>query len=302
MITNISQLGINISEEKLQLVELNCTSGNCYLENIDEEYFEEVIDTETKESKFINILQNAFNEIILRKSVISKKVSVSLPLSFFKTFEIPVEEKLTAADLNEYLKWEFSKLYPTLSEENFVIQSYVTNNSNNQIAFVFALEKSVLKIIRKFCVRNNLILKNVDNSNIASSVFLQNQPDKDKQLSVFIDNHRVSIILFSKGKFQFYKQKEYKSISELALLTKDIYNEVKERYLKYYTVSAFTLWGNVYSDKLKEQLEKTLELTAQTINPFQKIKTETDIANKKITAENPWKFSSAMGMALRFVL
>ena len=109
VITN--QLGLNITEEKLQLVELNYTGNSCYLENIDEEYFEELISSETKEAKFIYILQNAFNEIILRNPINANKVSVSLPLSFFNTFEIPAEQNLTGSDFDEYLEWEFQNYF-----------------------------------------------------------------------------------------------------------------------------------------------------------------------------------------------
>jgi Tfp pilus assembly PilM family ATPase len=301
-ITN--QLGLNITEEKLQLVELNYTENSCYLENIDEEYFEELITADTKEAKFIYILQNAFNEIILRNPINSIKVSVSLPLSFFNTFEIPAEQNLTSTDFDEYLEWEFSKLYPGLFKESFTIQSHVaaTNKNNENLnAFVYIISKSTLKIIHKFCVRNNLQLKNVDNSHIASTAFLQLKQTEEKQLSIFIDNHRISIILYSGNKFLYYKQKEHKSISEIPLLAKDIYDEIKERYLKFDNPTTFILFGNIHSEKLKDDLEKTLELTAQTINPFEKIKTATGFSDNKFYKESPLKFSSATGMALRLV-
>ncbi len=302
MSANVNQLGFNITEEKLQVVELNYTGNDCYLEIIDEEFFEELLTEEIKEAKFIYILQNAFNEIILRNSINSKKVSISLPLSFFKTFEIPAEQNLTDTDFNKYLEWEFSKLFPGLVKDNFSIQSYVTNSDRNNFdlnAFVYIISKSTLKMIHKFCVRNNLLLKNIDNTHIASSIFLTlNQPN-EKQLSVFVDNHRVSLILYSDSKFLYYKQKEQKSISEIPLLAKDIYDEIKERFLQTNDIKSFTLFGNIYSDKLKNELEQTLGLTAQTVNPFEQLKTTDDFSDNKFYEENPLKFSSATGMALR---
>lgn len=302
-ITN--QLGLNITEEKLQIVELNYTDDGCYLENIDEEYFEELISAETKEAKFIYILQNAFNEIILRNPINANKVSVSLPLSFFNTFEIPTEQNLTGSDFDEYLEWEFSKLYPGLYKENFVIQSYVTKSDKNDDdslnAFVYVISKSILKIIHKFCVRNDLHLKNIDNTHIASTAFLRLKHNQEKQLSLFIDNHRVSVILHSNNQFLYYKQKEHKSVAEISLLVKDIFNEVNERYFKFDSPKSILLFGNIYSEKLKNELEKTLELSIQTVNPFEQLKTTLDLSENKFYEENNIKFSSATGMALRLV-
>ncbi len=302
MSANINQLGINITEEKLQIVELNYTDNNCYLEIIDEEYFEELLNSDIKEAKFIYILQNAFNEIILRNSLNSNKVSVSLPLSFFKTFEIPAEQNLTDSDFNNYLDWEFSQLFPGLFKENYSIQSYVTDSDRNNLelnAFVYVISKSILKAIHKFCVRNNLHLKSIDNTHIASTTFLKLNPPTEKQISIFVDNHRISLILYSDGKFLYYKQKEQKSISEIPLLAKDIYSEIKERYLHTDDIKSFILFGNIYSEKLKSELEQTLELTAQILNPFEQLKTTNNFSDNKFYKENPLKFSSATGMALR---
>ena len=190
-------------------------------------------------------------------------------------------------------------------KENFVIQSYVTsadsNEKENLNAFVYVVSKSILKIIHKFCVRNDLQLKNIDNTHIAATAFLQLKQIQEKQLSLFIDNHRISIMLYSNNKFLYYKQKEHKSIAEIPLLVKDLYNEVSERYLKFNSPQSVMLFGNIYSEKLKGELEKTLGLPIQTVNPFEQLKTTSDISENKFYEENNTKFSSATGMALRLV-
>ena len=68
----ISQFGLNITENQIQFVEIAKDENHIILENVDEEFFEESINDETKEPKFIHILQNAFNEIILRKPLFVK--------------------------------------------------------------------------------------------------------------------------------------------------------------------------------------------------------------------------------------
>jgi len=79
-----NQVGINISNTSIQLVEISNKQSKVYLENVDEEFFEESLDLNLKEPKFIHILQNAYNEIILRKPLLTSKVLISLPINFFK--------------------------------------------------------------------------------------------------------------------------------------------------------------------------------------------------------------------------
>ena len=86
MSTLTNQTGLSITEDKVQLVEIISKENTFYLENVDEEYFEESLFENTKESKFIHILQNAFNEIILRKPLTSGKISITIPPSFFLKF------------------------------------------------------------------------------------------------------------------------------------------------------------------------------------------------------------------------
>ena len=56
-----NQIGLNITEERLQLIEIVFENNEYLIENVDEEYFEELISENTKDGKFIFVLQNAFN-------------------------------------------------------------------------------------------------------------------------------------------------------------------------------------------------------------------------------------------------
>ena len=50
---------------------------------------------------------------------------------------------------------------------------------NIPTAIVFAIDKKYLKMLHKFCVRNNLILKYIDNAHIASNTFLKYENKND---------------------------------------------------------------------------------------------------------------------------
>ncbi|MCW8849426.1 MAG: hypothetical protein OQJ81_05545, partial [Melioribacteraceae bacterium] len=196
-----NQLGLSLSESKIQLVEIVNKENSVYLENVDEEYFEEPIDSDTKEAKFIHILQNAFNEIILRKPVSSSKISVGLPPHYFKAFELPIDKNLTKNDVNEYIKWEISKLFPSY-KSTFSFQKIILNTPNYEQykkMLVFAIDQNFLKRIHKFCTRNNLKLQFVDNVHIAVVTLVVENNSAKNILSVFIEDNHISSLLFSKG-------------------------------------------------------------------------------------------------------
>jgi Tfp pilus assembly PilM family ATPase len=117
-----NRIGLSIFEDRINLVEIIKEDQDYCVKNVDEEFFEEIISEKTKEAKYIHILQNAFNEILLRKSLTSQLLSVGLSPSNFKIFQIPTDKNLTKNDLKEYIKWEITKLFPTFGEDYFTFQ------------------------------------------------------------------------------------------------------------------------------------------------------------------------------------
>jgi len=299
-----NQLGLNITEEKLQLVEIAYKNNTFVLENVEEEYFDEALTFNTKKTKFIHILQNAYNEIVLRTSITTDKVSISLPLNFFKTFELPIDQNLNNNDLVEYIGWEFSQLFPKNKKDEFSFQPYIVKENNDctvQRSVIYSISKSILKLLHKFCVRNNLQLVNVDNSHIAATTFIQANEASENQLSIFLDSNKISVALFNNNHLLYYKQKDYYVISEIAKTVKQIYNEILERNLIISSISKFFLSGNALSDELIKNIEHELDLTSELIIPFTQIPISPNFTNRKYLNGNSTKFSSAAGMAIRLV-
>ena len=297
-------IGLNITEEKLQLVEIIYKESEFVVESIEEEYFEEVLSQDIKETKFIHILQNAYNEIVLRNFINTDKVSISLPLNYFKTFELPVDKNLIQSDLNEYVEWEFVQLFPHLNKDEYAFQPITSNeedDSESLRTFVYCIPKSILKILHKFCVRNNLLLLNVDNSHIAATTFLQLGKSTKEQLSIYIDSLKVSAILFKENQFVFQKQIKYKVISDIPIVVKQIYDEIIKRNLISSSLSNFFVSGNTLSKELINKLENDLNLKAKSILPFEKISVSQKITKEEYLNDNAAKFSSATGMAIRLV-
>ncbi len=298
-----NQVGINISNTSIQLVEISNKQSKVYLENVDEEFFEESLDLNLKEPKFIHILQNAYNEIILRKPLLTSKVLISLPLNFFKIYEIPVDKNLTKNDLIEYLSWEFSKLFPTENIKDYSFQKIILETPTYQPFMrymIFVIKKDLLKRIFKFCVRNNLILKSIDISHISANSILAYNNSPLNCFSLWIDEKNISAIYIVNSNIVFSKSKNYLNISEVTFTLKDFFSEIENRNLMKNKISEIFFIGSTISNELINSINITCSCNLKRINPFDELKL--DISHRKNSANlNSTKFNAALGMALRLI-
>jgi len=164
--------GFSISNSKLQVVEINCTNNHFFLKNVDEAFFNEVIDFKNdKETKIGSLLQSAFDEIVLKNPLETKFSSFTLPQELFYITQIPYDNTLLHDDLTEELKWELSVLYPQAPTNDLLIQ-YIEIEKNKLVDYntvlVVGLNRRYLKIIKNFCYQNNLKLIYTDNLFLAA--------------------------------------------------------------------------------------------------------------------------------------
>ena len=211
-----SHAGFNITGDKIQIVEIDYKETDFSLENVDEEFYTEILDLSFSETKIINILQNTFNELILRKPLQTDYVSFSFPNNYFKIFQLPVDSGITSSDLKDHLKWEVSVLYPDYDPDSFITR-YIENpnktNEKTKDVVVFSAFKKYLKVIHKFCVRNNLILKFVDNSHIASNAFLMNKSIDNAVASIFLEEKLFSISFLKNKQLKYFKTSSINDLS-----------------------------------------------------------------------------------------
>ncbi|MCB0746355.1 MAG: pilus assembly protein PilM [Ignavibacteriae bacterium] len=299
-----NQVGINIAKHAMQLVEISQKENKIYLENVDEEFFDEALEANLKETKFIHILQNAYNEIVLRNPLKTTNVLLSLPLSFFKTFEVPVDKNLTKNDLNDYTLWEFSKLFPAENKSEFYFQKIFLETPDYlsyKRELVFAINKDLLKRFYKFCVRNNLQLKTADISHLASNSILFYNNKKSNGISVLIEDTKISAMVFNQTNLVFSKTKNLNAISEVPIFIKDILLEIEKRNLKREKIEKLFLFGAKISNELLINIESSLNISSTIIEPFNELKLDIAHLNERLSIGNLTKYSSALGMALRLV-
>ena len=299
--------GFNLFGSKLQLVEVNYKTKNFCLENIDEEYFSEFLDLSIKETKFISVLQNAFDEIILRKPLNTNYVSFSLPHEFFRIAEIPYDATLIGEDLIDHLKWEISLLYPDYEARDYIVQYIDTKSGDNgtaKQAIVIAAIKKYLKIIHKFCVRNNLILKFIDNSHIASNsvIWLDNPAsNNDYYVNIMLGRLNLSVILLKDNLPVYFKIKHLQSAADV--IPKLLYEmgNLKDKKITLNSVKKVYISGDHISDNIIHRLEKALNISLIKYNPFNYIEANPALHENEFYTDKFNSFTSAAGIALRLI-
>jgi len=300
-----NQVGLSITEDKIQLVEIVNKENNYQLENVDEEYFEESLYHGTKETKFIHILQNAFNEIALRRPLSCDKISITLPPLYFKVFEIPIDNNLTKNDLVEYLRWEMSKLFPDEKINRFTYQKIMLDSygfHSYKRILVFAIPIKILKRIHKFCVRNSLQLRYIDHAHSATTALFLNDSSASIKLSVYIENNQISIMLFSVNNLVYAQNKSYKIVSEVPVIVESLIEEIKQREFISEDIKRSYIHGNSVTSELKKNIENSINLTFEENLPFENLVISPSLIESKYIVESSSKFSAAAAIALRMGL
>lgn len=298
----VNQVGLCISEDRLQLVEIINNENKLFLENVDEEFFEESIDYKTKESKFIHILQNSFNEIVLRKPLQSSTVSFTLPHSFFKIFELPVDKNLTKNDLNEYISWELNKLFP-YEKRNFYTYRKIVSDSAAFLSYrriiVFAIPINILQRLHKFSMRNNLKLKLVDHPHTSLYGFILKHLNSEVKLSLFIENMRISVLLFSGNNIVFESHTAFENINEVASNINSIKDEIFNRDLITDKIDETFLFGNAVTKELKNSIQKSIDSEIKNIDPFNDLDINHDLEGNNFINEHASRFAQSTALILR---
>jgi len=298
--------GINLTETKLQLIEISFKDDSFYLENVDQTIHAENFSSTFPESKLISILQYSFDKIIKKKPLEAQSVSFSLPNNFFRIFEVPYDDALVKKDLHEHFRWEISTLFPDSDHNNFYIQHIEIDKSkvrHEKSAIVFAVDKSLVAAINKFCTQNFLVLKYIDNAHLASNAFLNLNGKKNQDeisLSVYID-HKYSSISVMDGASPFYfrvlDSTSQKIFEELTTAV----NKLNEFNLTLGDFNKILLYGQDLTDDFENKLKDFFGTGLGIVNPFDQLKTDDVILNNPLYRLKFNSFTAATGIAIRIV-
>jgi hypothetical protein len=299
--------GFNITASRLQFVEVEKESDQLVAANIGQTFISPPINLEDQsEANILNQLQNVFDEIKIRNPVISTISSFTLPPELFITIQLPYDANLTQQELREELHWEISQLFPFIPIDDLAVKFYELDKGllqGNSNALVVALNKKYLLLIKNFCLRNNLTPRLVDNASITSNSFINSSiPSEKESVTLNIYNSRNSLTLFvnlaSRPVYVkvFEKQDDNTMNGMIGVLTQENFKNFLNRHLTMALVS-----GEDMSAELLSELYNASGLEFKKFNPFNFLKFKPGIPISEITEEQYNNFTSAAGIASRFI-
>lgn len=301
-----NRLGLNLSENKLQIVELVFADNDYLINTLDEVYFDEPLHFETdRDTKLLLTIQGAFNEILIKGLISTTDVSFSLPLHCFTFYQIPYDNTLMQNDLEDQFRWEFSVLYPFKNEAEYQFQFYEMEKSifvKEPKAIVVALKKKLIDLLYSFCDRNNLMLKTVDCDHFAfdkSVQLLERQQEKGFTGSIYFDDPLVSFELLFEQKPIFMKVFSLNNKADFVNEIKTILASEIPIDLSEYKINKCFLGGDEVTISFITHIEEQLQIPCYSVNPFIQFNTSKDFQNEKYFREKAHSFAAAAGIAFR---
>ena len=285
----MSHVGFNITENKLQLIEVVEKSKVFYLENVDEETFPELLNFQS--SDFINILQTAFDNLNQRNQLKSKKVSVALPADLFRIFSFPLEASLDEIKLSEQIEWEFSMLFPTLSFSDHIIRQKKISKGINSYPeiLVIAIDQKPVKALYDFLVGNNLTLQFVDNAHFTSDLLI----NKNNSVSIYTSKNAISFCSYSDNELIGYRKFDTNNNVNLIDYLNNSISQMDNN------LSEFFISGDVKFDALQREIEDSLKISFNIIDPFSRIQLSESFIQNDHFVNQKNLFSSAAGICFR---
>jgi Tfp pilus assembly PilM family ATPase len=299
--------GIDITASRLQFVEVEKESDQLVVANFGQTFISPQINFEDRvEANIQAQLQAAFDEIKIRNPIESNIFSFTLPPELFITIQLPYDANLNQREIREEFYWEISQLFPFITVDDLAIKFYelgsgILPGKNN--ALVVALNKKYLILIKNFCSKNNLTPKLVDNASITANSFISTYTKSDKEsVTVHFFNSRYSITIFinisSKPIYVKVLHRQDDGILSKIInqLSQDNFNKILSRPF----TSAFISGEDIGSDSLSE-LKKLTGLEFKKFNPFNLLRFKPNLKNNEISDEHFNTFTSAAGIASRFI-
>lgn len=299
-----NHVGISISSSKINLVEVTYSDNNYIVNNIDEEYFDEFLDFDFKETRFINILQQAFDNLLLRNPLNSNFISFALPTNQFYFFELPVEPALHKADLDKHIQWEFSINYPTLKYDDFVLRSFNLDvSTQNKSIMIVGLRKKIINTLNLFALRNKLKLKFIDNEHIASaiSVGYGTNTEDVNLLSILISEDCFSVLLMKEQSPIYFAKKSFSKITDFSRLIDQVIIKLISVYGEKYAIDKVVLFGDKNNSEIKNFIESKTNSVLLEFNPFEFLNINEKQKDKDLLKNKPQRFAAAVGMSARLI-
>jgi Tfp pilus assembly PilM family ATPase len=299
--------GINITASRLQFVEVEKESNQLHVSNIGQTFISPPINFDDQvEANIQAQIQTAFDEIKIRNSVTSNITSFTLPPELFITIPLPYDTNLNQKEIREEFNWEISQLYPFIPIEELATKFYELDSGllpgkNN--ALVVALKKKYLILIKNFCSKNNLTPKLVDNASITANSFINTNsfPEKDSvTINIFNSRHSMTLFINISSKPVYVKVFQKQEDGIISRIIREISQENIKKVISGPFTNAVISGEDIGMNSLSE-LQNVTGLEFKKFNPFNILKFVPEYQNNELSNEHYSNFTSAAGIASRFI-
>jgi hypothetical protein len=303
MISEKNHLGINISGNRIQLVELIYIENKILIGNVEEESSDIIPDFSLNESKLSNALQESFEVVKKKITIDSNNVSFTLPNSLFKIAQIPIDSSVSKSELKEYLAWEFSVLFPTYNLDEMKLNIIRIDEDKFYVSpqlIIILVKRSLLKILHEFSVRNNLALRFIDNAHFASQILLKRQSfgENDLILYLYLERNRLSFAIEKGGKTILFRLLNFDDLDNLPSLLRNEMAFVEGLNPNFINISHVFAAGEPEIESVSEKLFADMDINCRLLNPFTRYPVA-DHVNREFIEEKYTAFTPPAGIILR---
>ncbi|MBT8381552.1 MAG: hypothetical protein KJO59_04265, partial [Ignavibacteria bacterium] len=203
--------------------------------------------------------------------------------------------------------WELSLLYPFVPLEELIVQ-YVKMDRNSinkkNTALVIAIEKKHIKLIKNFCIKNNLSLRYVDSSMIAANRLFNSMEEltsKGLTLNILTVSNSFSFTLNVSRKPAYVRIFQVAKNKKVSDILADELNSSNLKNIKTELANEAYISGDGITAELISQLRIATGLNFKQLNPFKDSKVKQDLKNGNLIDEKYSSFTSAAGIAFRLI-
>lgn len=303
------RIGISVSSQKIQVVEVGFQDGGRLLNHIDEALLPAPLNFLTdKEAVLMSGLQSAFNLLAERTNLKNRQVYISLPPEFFYSFTVPADQTIVRQDLIDNFRWEFAVLYPFLTAEDYSLNYYEIDRpgslSKERRVIVFALSRKIINLLIMVCRRNNLEIKLIDHSHFsADKSILMNRPEllSSSLISVCVSTGFFSVEYLEEGKPQYFSGRAFDSMHNFLQLLSEELQIMSDSGRQLNKLENFFLTGDSLAEPMLTAVRNATRFPFQMINPFSALILGGAGLNKELLHSRNYNFNAAAGLCYRLI-
>ena len=298
--------GFSLTSSRLQFIEIEKEKDNLLITNYGQTFFSPQLDFKLNdENVILDQFQSAYDEIKIRNSITNNKASFALPPELFLTIQLPYDSNLNQDEIREEFKWELSQLFPFISIDDFALKFYELDNTflpgkNN--ALIVALDKKYLFMIKRFCEKNQLYPRVVDNSSMAANSFINlimMLKKSNDNINIFCSKKSVTLFVNISSKPAYVKVFSREAENFSNKIISELSSEIFQKFIKGKSFQSF-ITGEDLESEIVGKLARVTGNNFNEFNPFETL-TLTDDFQKKLSSEvEKVSFTSAVGIASRF--